>query len=722
MKKLGVLLLAGGLTLISDQSKASSVKKDGTVEFHVSTSAAVAGNGTKEAPFKSIEEARDAARAIRDQAVVVNIHGGHYLFRNGLRFTKEDSQEPGKQVSYRAVPGEQVRISTGVLVPLKSLQPVTDEAVRARMHEEVRDKVRQLPLKDIGISAKKFPNRFQGIELLEVLWNGSRLPLSRWPDSGYSKIEKVLDNGIAAPSTGTFVYRGDAPSRWGQALPEGIWMRGFWRVPWTIESVKIGSIDPEAKTITLAVPIVKGIGSKYHRAPGDGVGQGSGEEPWEVVNLIEEISLPGEWAVRFNESMLYILPPEGDGELLISDSKNPAVEFLDVSNVSLEGVSVDCGLGDGIVVKGGENVMIAGCRAANFSRTGIAVLGGKNHLVLSCDTSETGLSGIKYLGGDRKTLSPGGHRILNNIVTRAGLFYPEPGIDGGLKTKTESVGNLVAHNRIHDCMNSGVVYSGNENVFEYNEIYRIGLGSSDLGCFYSTGGWTSRGNIIRYNMVHHSMNANAFYVDDGDCGDTFLSNIAYKTESGGFIGGGSDQIFRNNIIVSSPRAMHVDSRGVPRKYTPEDTRLRSDLDSVPYQSPPWSEKYPELVNILESKPEYPVRVVIEDNLFVDCKTPIRRSGKPSELEGIIYKNNMVSDDLGLFSNIENLDFTLKSDSPVFQEIPGFKQIPVSKIGIYPDAYRPLVPSRDMELLKTGNTDSGFDSQMDVNASNKKKGH
>ena len=721
MKRIGLILALAGAGFCGMKAMASSAN-GAVAELYVSATAVAGGDGSKKSPFRTIEEARDAARAIRDRAVAVNIHGGHYLFRKGLRFTKEDSREAGKQVSYRAVPGEKVRISTGVMVPLKSLQPVTDEAVRARFKEDVRDKVRQIPLKDLGITAKKFPNRFMGIELLEVLWNGSRLPLSRWPDQGFSKIEKVLDNGITPPATGTFVYRGDAPSAWGQAVAEGIWMRGFWRVPWVIESVKIGSIDTESKTITLAVPIMKGIGSKYHRAPGDGVGQGSGEEPWEVINLLEEISRPGEWAVRFDASMFYILPPDGEGELLISDSKNPAVEFLDVANVSLEGVSVDCGLGDGIVVKGGENVMIAGCKAANFSRTGIAVLGGKNHLVLSCDTTETGLSGIKYLGGDRKTLSPGGHRILNNLVTRAGLFFPEPGIDGGLKTKAESVGNLIAYNRIHDCMNSGVVYSGNENIFEFNDIYRIGLGSSDLGCFYSTGGWTSRGNIVRHNMVHHSMNANAFYVDDGDCGDTFFGNIAYKTESGGFVGGGSDQIFRNNIIVSSPRAMHVDSRGVPRKYTPADTRLRSDLDSVPYQSSPWAEKYPELVNILESKPEFPVRVIIEDNLFVDCKTPIRRSGKPDELQGIEYKNNMVSDDLGLFVDVETLDFTLKPDSAVFQEIPGFQQIPVSKIGIYPDAYRPVVPPRDMELLKSGNTDSGFDSQMDVNASNKKKAH
>ena len=70
--------------------------------------------------------------------------------------------------------------------------------------------------------------------------------------------------------------------------------------------------------------------------------------------------------------------------------------------------------------------------------------------IQSCDTAETGYSGISYLGGDRHTLTPGGHRIINNIVARTGLFYPAPGINGGLATRAEAVGNLIAHNRIHD--------------------------------------------------------------------------------------------------------------------------------------------------------------------------------------------------------------------------------------------------------------------------------
>jgi len=688
-------------------------------QIHVSASAAPGGDGSADRPFATLEQARDAVRQVTSQPVIVNVGPGHYMVRDGFRLGAEDSGAADRRIVYRSVPAGEARVSSGVLVPRSALREVTDEALRSRLREEVRDQVRWIDLEQTGLQAKAFKDNFKGIELLEVINGNARLPISRWPDGGrFALIATVLDNGITPPATGTFVYREEEPVRWGGAVKEGLWLRGFWRVPWVIEAVRVGSIDPDEKTITLAVPVPRGIGCKYKRAPGDGPGSGSGKEPWEAFNLIEEISVPGEWAVRFTDGTLFILPPEGDNDLLISDHKGPVIHLEGAAHVSLEGFAVDGGLGDGIRVDGGEGVLVAGCRVSNISRDGIAIDGGMNHTVLSCDTTETGYSGISYLGGNRQTLESSGHRVVNNLVRRAGLFFPAPGINGGLGPRAEAVGVLIAHNRIHDCMNSGIVYAGNDNLFEYNEIYRVGLGSSDLGCFYTNSGWTSRGNVIRHNLVHHSMNANAFYVDDGDCGDNFFGNIAYKTESGGFIGGGHDQTFVNNIIVKTPRAMHIDARGIPRNYTVNDKRLRGDLDSVPYDRPPWSEKYPEIAGILATATERPTRILIKDNLFVGCEDPLRRSGKDDEFEGLTYENNVVSDDIDMFIDADNLDFTLKPDAPVFAQIPDFQQIPVARIGLYADAYRPVIPQRNMEQLRTESTERGFDSQTDVNASNR----
>jgi len=692
---------------------------DNPAILHVAVSAATGGDGSAAKPFGTIEAARDAARTIKDRPVRIVIGGGHYVVREGLVLAEEDSGSPERPIVYTAAPGEDVRISSGVLVAVSSLGPVTDPALRERLREEVRDQVRILPLAEAGLKARRFPDNFRGIELLEVQADGRRLALSRWPDGGrFARMAKVLDNGITPDTNGVFVFNEDDVLRWQDAVADGLWLRGFWRVPWVIEAARVGQIDPDSRSITLAGRIGGGIGSKYTRAPNNGPGPGSGEEPWEAINLIEEISTPGEWAVRFTDDTLYILPPDGAAELLVTDVTKPVVHLRNVSHVSLKGLSVDSGLGDGIRVTGGEDVLIAGCRVSNVSRDGIVLEGGWRHTVLSCDTAETGYSGIAYSGGDRATLSPSGHRIINNLVTRAGLFFPAPGINGGLGPRAEAVGVLIANNRIHDCMNSGIVYAGNDNVFEFNEIYRVGLGSSDLGCFYTNSGWTSRGNIIRHNFVHHSMNANAFYVDDGDCGDTFIGNVAYKTESGGFIGGGHYQTFINNVIVESPRAMHIDSRGIARGYTITDKRLRGDLDSVPYTQPPWSERYPELVGILETETQKPSNIVIEDNLFVRCEKGLRTSGKEGDFEGLSFAGNVESDDLGMFVNPAELDFSLKPDAAVFQEISGFEQIPMARIGLFADAYRPAVPPRDMELLRTADTDGGFDSQTDVNASNR----
>jgi hypothetical protein len=704
----GLLLLS--LTALVGPSRAS--------EFFVDPSAPVGGDGSLARPFASIEEARTAAREHHGASVTITLADGHYVVRNGLVFSAGDSGGDGQRVTLRGAPGGKARISSGVVIAMDALKPVTDPSVLARLPQETRDRIRELDLAGSGIRVERFKDNFRGLELLEVLWDGVRQPLSRWPGQGrYARMRSVTDNGILPPATGTFVFGEDRPSRWQEAVVDGLWLRGFWRVPWVIEAVRVGAINAEDRTITLAVPISGGIGSKYHRAPGNGVGKGSGEEAWEAINLLEELDTPGEWAVRFQTQKLYLLPPSTAGELLITDNTQPVLALREVSNFSLEHLSVDGGLGDGIRVEGGESVLIAGVSVSNVARHGIVVQGGHKHTVLSNDITETGLSGILYRGGDRTTLTPSGHRIINNLVTRSGLFFPAPGIDAGINHREQPVGNLVAHNRIHDCMNSGIVYAGNDNIFEYNDIYRVGLGSSDLGLFYTSGGWTSRGNIVRYNFVHHSMNANAFYVDDGDSGDFFLSNVAYKTESGGFVGGGHDHTFRFNIIVESTRAMHVDSRGVPRKYTNDDPRLRGDLESVPYQSPPWSDKYPQLLTLLDRSPQLPSGILIEQNLFVLCGMPLRKSGKPGELEGLTFANNVESEDLGMFVDAHNLDFSLKADSPVFSQIPDFPNISMAKIGLYPDSYRPVVPPRDLERLRTEDTDRGFDSQTDIEASN-----
>ena len=102
--------------------------------------------------------------------------------------------------------------SSGVLVPLDKLAPVKDEAVRQRLREEVRDRVRQVSLAELGVEPMPLSDHFRGRNCSKVSRDRERLPLSRWPDAGrFARIKTVLDNGIEPPANGTFVYRENEP-------------------------------------------------------------------------------------------------------------------------------------------------------------------------------------------------------------------------------------------------------------------------------------------------------------------------------------------------------------------------------------------------------------------------------------------------------------------------------------------------------------------------------
>jgi len=104
-----------------------------------------------------------------------------------------------------------------------------------------------------------------------------------------------------------------------------------------------------------------------------------------------------------------------------------------------------------------------------------------------------------------------------------------------------------------------------------------------MGGFYTYGDWTSRGNTVRHNFVHHSPQAHGVYCDDGDSGDRIESNLFYKIDAGVFIGGGHDNIATSNIAVECRKALHLDARGVSRNYNAQNKRMVGDLKAVSYQ-------------------------------------------------------------------------------------------------------------------------------------------
>jgi hypothetical protein len=171
----------------------------------------------------------------------------------------------------------------------------------------------------------------------------------------------------------------------------------------------------------------------------------------------------------------------------------------------------------------------------------------------------------------------------------------------------------------------------------------------------------------------------AVYHDDGACGMEVTGNIFYKAGSRTImIGGGNDNVYRNNIFIDCPLAFHLDNRlqGWAKSSLDKDGIFEKRLAAVNYKQAPYSTAYPKLSNYFEDTPGLPKRNFIDNNIFVDVK--MIHNGNPAW--SYIGKCYTACGDPG-FVDADKLNFELKPESEVFKLLPGFKAIPFCKIGL-----------------------------------------
>jgi hypothetical protein len=381
-------------------------------------------------------------------------------------------------------------------------------------------------------------------------------------------------------------------------------------------------------------------------------------------------------------------------DVRLADFDGPIVRTKGASKIVLHGLVLTGALGNGVEMIDGAECAVRGCTVTEIGKNGVVIKGGVNHRVESCDLSLLGHAGILVGGGDRAHLTPAGHVVDNNHIHHYALAKKvwAPGIAVGANDAGYACGCTVTHNLIHDAPHGAVIYGGNDNVFEWNEIHDFLVESDDLGGFYSNNNWTSQGNIVRHNFIHQTSHALGVYLDDADSGDTVESNVMFRMGAGAGLGGGHDNIFRNNVAIECARGFVLDARGVSRHYDKDPTKLR-DLASVKTGEPPWSTRFPSLVNLLANHPELPTGCVVERNISVDCAKEVELRGKPDEFRFVKMQDNvgLPAAELG-FADPVKLDFRIKADAAVFRKVPGFERIPFEHIGLYQNEFRRELPA------------------------------
>lgn len=648
------------------------------MQLFVSPGGDDANPGTKEKPFATLQRAQTAvreliARGLPEGGVVVNIGPGEYALSAGLKFTSQDTGTAVAPVVWRAQQKGQVVLTGGREVP--RLQPVTDEAIIARLPEEARDQVMVSDLRAAGITeyGELKPRGFAhggGSPALELFCNGEPLTPARWPNEGFARAKRIVSNDDRGH---VFEYEGTRPERWLEAKDP--WVFAYWKWQWADSRDPILSIDAAAQTM---------------RTPR--LGESADAAPYFVYNLLEEIDQPGEWYLDRKTGLLYLYPPAGDDppDLRVSLVSDPLVSLEDVSWLRLEGLTLEYGQWHGVSIKGGEHCLVAGCTIRNLSGDAVVIDGGASHGIFGCDLYNLGRGGSVITGGDRKTLTPGGHFIANCDVhhfSRVDRTYTPAVLMNG-------VGNRVAHNRFHHTPCHAMRIEGNDHIIEFNEVFDVVTESDDQGGLDMWGNAGYRGVILRYNFWHDIGTPYTIVhgqagirLDDAICEVLIYGNVFSRCSNNAFgaiqIHGGKENLVVNNIFADCKYALSFSGWGPEgwRNFLASDfakTRLYQEVDIT---KPPYSTKYPLLARLEENEGVNHVW----RNVVYNCGEFMTRDRGIQDL-----MDNYVTLQNPGFREAGSLDFRLQPDAPLLR-MPGFRPIPVDEIGLYAHPLRASEP-------------------------------
>lgn len=669
----------------------SCTQNENDVLFYVSLKGSDENIGSIEKPFSSIEKAQDAVRKFKQEkgipknGITIYFREGNYPFRKTIHFTSEDNGKEDAPVVYCAYPGEKVRFNGGEII--KNFVPLSNEDALSRISLNIHDKIWQANLKIENIPYNSKELQPFGPELF---FNDEPMTLARYPNIGeWLRIASVPQFGDTLLNKGSerdmrfgvpvgrhygrFKYNGNTPDKWGKN--DDIWLHGYWSWDWADSYIRIDSIDAVKNEFSLKKP---------HSAYGY-----TQDQRYYALNILEELDSPGEWYIDNVKDILYFWPPSpiNQGLAIVSVLDDPMIYLEQTDYIQFKGIIFESSRGEAIRIDGGSHNLIGGCTIRNIGSNGIIVDGGHFNGVKSCEISNMGRGSIIISGGDRQTLSVGNNFAINNHIHHYGRIKKtySAAID------LSGVGNLIGHNHIHDAPHTGVLFSGNNNILEFNEVHHIAQETGDVGAFYIGRDWTQRGNIIRHNYFHHLHGPGlygvmAIYLDDAASGTSIFGNVFYQSGQSVFVGGGHDNIVENNIFVDCSTAIHLDARGInwARELMKKGggNKMYEKLEAINFKNPPYSTQYPSLAKILDwGDPAMP-----RGNIF---RTNLCYGGRWHEIEAdvneVTIENNYIIDSIPSYINVEKGKLYPENEM-ILREM-NFRKIPFNQIGLQIDEFR-----------------------------------
>ncbi len=525
------------------------------VDFHVSPAGADSNRGVGDAPFRTVERAREEVRkkiaAGLREPVRVWLRGGTYELRAPLVFDARDSGTEACPVTYAAQRGEDVVLSGG-------------RRITGWKKEGNGPWTVDLP----GVRAGDWFFR-------QLVVNDRRATRARWPEK-----DGVLRIAGVADEVRQFTFNQPLPAASLASQDAELVVYENW-------SVTRGLVTASSATQLTTATSMGWIGH------GDATTASPGK-PAYIEHARAFLDSPGEWFLDRPAGVLRYLPREGESPDGVAAAA-PALKTIlalagtkadPVRNVRFEGIRFEhtdfalpaIGYNEiqaahfGTTTKerthvqpvAVECVYAEGCR---FERCRFAHLGGsgiglgpgcRRNAVIGCAIEDIGGAGVmvgwrgagRLTGGDEGMLdadwedpsdAPAGNEIAHCHIRQCGA--DSRGAVGIFVAFSSD--SRIAHNRIHDLPYTGISVGYRWNttptsqarcLVERNHIFDVMKTLADGGGIYTLGfqpGTVLRGNHIhdvhRSAFAHGGAPNNGFFIDEGSKGFLFESNVVHDT-------------------------------------------------------------------------------------------------------------------------------------------------------------------------------------------------
>lgn len=549
---------------------------------------------------QSLQEMIEVAVKNKDSLLV--IPHGKYVIHESLRLTGVNN------LVIRGATPNGVEITSSMDVPINDLT-IIDKA--AGVYEYTNPK----------LIMPSWPDKFKGYTgWPEVYIDGEPLSIARYPNEGFIKADSIIEAGRKPQNKdleqlpAKFLSK-ELSNNYNKEVP--LYLNGYWSFKWADEIIRVDSINSKTGEVAMAAPHNYGMGS-----PSGGLFYALNQP--EYVDINDEYYYnPITGTIRF----IHSFANEDVESIQIAYQDFIMLDITDCDNLKIENIRFSYHNNLAVKISNSNSVEIESCDIYGLGRTALEITDGYNCGIRNSTLKYLGNIGVALSGGDKNTLTKANHFVDSCSIS----YFSRHVKTYAPAVKLTGIGHIVRNNKISNAPHNAILFSGNDHLITQNEIKKVCLNTSDAGAIYCGRDWTMGGTVISENSIsdlgqashHHNW---AIYLDDLASGISVIDNKIKDSPSGILIGGGRYNVINDNEIINCPKASIIyDARGYAgwfkQHLVNRELSLWPRLEAIPYNKPPWSERFPWLGEIHSDDPAIPRGAEIRKNIIVNSEPP-----------------------------------------------------------------------------------------------------